>query len=118
MHFSILLSLVTLPATLAFGNFGNSCAGISFNYPNLEATCLGFGKERIHSKFDLSYRLINRNGKLIWGTNPGHNFVACTCTLVRVTTLSCDCGGFDGRVHNEINLNHYCDNQNGYLTCS
>ncbi|CZT07279.1 uncharacterized protein RAG0_12799 [Rhynchosporium agropyri] len=70
MRFSILLSLVTLPATLAFGYIGNSCAGISFNYPNLEATCHGFGKKRIYSKFDLSYRLTNRNGNLIWGANP------------------------------------------------
>ncbi|CZS92057.1 uncharacterized protein RCO7_00686 [Rhynchosporium graminicola] len=119
MRFSVLLPLVTLPAALAFGNFHASCPDIAFNYPNLEVGCRDGRNALIPSTYNLAYRLINRNGRLIWGKNPGHAFLACKCTLNHSTAmLGCDCGGFDANIHTDIDLNKYCENKDGHLICA
>ncbi|CZS89427.1 uncharacterized protein RAG0_00847 [Rhynchosporium agropyri] len=83
MRFSVLLPLVTLPAALAFGNFARTCPDIGFIYPNLVTDCLGPRNELIRSKFNLSSRLVNRNGNLI-REKPANVSVALNSSLANV----------------------------------
>ncbi|CZS99533.1 uncharacterized protein RAG0_07903 [Rhynchosporium agropyri] len=118
MRFCV-LPLITLPAALAFGGFTNSCTKISYSYPSIHATCRSSAHGTVDTSFDLSLRLANANGRLIWGANKD-NFHSCKCSLDRskAGVLDCDCMNLVGTyIKNRINLNAHCDNQNGYLTC-